>query len=313
MKKGIATLLIAGAAIASISITGFAGTWQQDQTGWYWEEDGAFPVSSWKWLDGNRDGIAECYYFNEQGYLLTNTTTPDGCQVDTEGRWIENNIIQTRSDNEHKNSIEIYEDAYKKTSSLNSYVCTLRDGVGDIWNSTCDYKVKNRNSADGTYIAEIYNADNPTIPSIQFYSDGYCYYRNMDMEDMNVKYEVFHEEEMNDIFKTNIGMVVDSKHLTDLKMLTTDSGEKKFTFRVKLEDEAEINFYIDLYRQAFPVNGVTGTAIVDSNGYIKEYEIIINIEIEEKNSNVWFCLKLENLGEDVDFTLPSTEGYRDLY
>lgn len=57
-----------------------AGTWKQDEAGrWYFENaDGTRRTSGWHWLDGNQDGIAECYYFDAEGWMAANTTTPDG-------------------------------------------------------------------------------------------------------------------------------------------------------------------------------------------------------------------------------------------
>ena len=46
---------------------------------------GSYPTNSWCWIDGNQDGIQERYYFNESGYLLVNTTTPDNNIVDANG------------------------------------------------------------------------------------------------------------------------------------------------------------------------------------------------------------------------------------
>ena len=40
----------------------------------------------WYWIDGNRDGSAECYYFQLYS-LLTDTVTPDGYRVDENGIW----------------------------------------------------------------------------------------------------------------------------------------------------------------------------------------------------------------------------------
>lgn len=44
----------------------------------------------WAWINGY------CYYFTNPNYTekLTNTTTPDGCQVDAEGRWCINGTPQ---------------------------------------------------------------------------------------------------------------------------------------------------------------------------------------------------------------------------
>ena len=82
-----------------------AGEWKQNETGWWWqEEDGSYPVDTWKWLDGNGDGISECYYFNHVGYLVTGTTTPDQYQVNEDGAWTENGIVQTKEESEGESS-----------------------------------------------------------------------------------------------------------------------------------------------------------------------------------------------------------------
>lgn len=76
----------------------YAGEWRQDETGfWYQEDDGSYPINSWKWIDGNGDGIAECYFFDRSGYLAVNTTTPDGYTVDENGAWVLDGVVQTRS------------------------------------------------------------------------------------------------------------------------------------------------------------------------------------------------------------------------
>ena len=68
MKKRTATFIAAAAITISMGSTAFAAGWQQDAAGWWWQEDnGSYPVNTWKWIDGNFDGVAECYYFNESG------------------------------------------------------------------------------------------------------------------------------------------------------------------------------------------------------------------------------------------------------
>lgn len=73
--------------------TAFAGTWRQgigqDPDAWWYDNgDGTFPTSTWRWLDGNGDGVAECYYFDENGKMLADTTTPDGYSLDQNGAWM---------------------------------------------------------------------------------------------------------------------------------------------------------------------------------------------------------------------------------
>lgn len=97
MKKRLATLFLSGAIAISTLSTVFAGTWLQDHVGWWYQnDDGTYPANGWHWIDGNNDGNAECYYFNEVGYCLINTTTPDGYMVDVNGAWIVDGMIQTK-------------------------------------------------------------------------------------------------------------------------------------------------------------------------------------------------------------------------
>ena len=44
----------------------------------------------WQWLDGNEDGIAECYAFDREGWMYADTATPDGYTVNTDGAWAVN-------------------------------------------------------------------------------------------------------------------------------------------------------------------------------------------------------------------------------
>lgn len=93
--KKLYTLTAAAAVVFGMSITAFAGQWRSDALGWWWQNDnGSFPVSCWQWIDGNNDGLAECYYFNENGYCLLNTMTSDGYFVNESGAWIIDGIVQ---------------------------------------------------------------------------------------------------------------------------------------------------------------------------------------------------------------------------
>ncbi len=96
MKKIVVTMLTIVVMITS-SINTYAGEWKKDNIGWWYENDnGSYPTNSWQWIDGNNDGIAESYYFDGDGYLLTNTITPDGFQVNENGIWIINGLIQSK-------------------------------------------------------------------------------------------------------------------------------------------------------------------------------------------------------------------------
>ena len=91
MKK-LAVFILAAAMMITSSMTAFAASWQQNTTGWWYQEDnGTYPTNTWKWIDG------KCYYFDGNGYMLSNTTTPDGYTVDASGAWTELGIVRTKA------------------------------------------------------------------------------------------------------------------------------------------------------------------------------------------------------------------------
>jgi hypothetical protein len=98
MKLVIATTVMS----VVMATTALAGTWSagegvhQDDW-WYDNGDGTYASNGWHWIDGDNDGIAERYYFDADGWLLVNTTTPDGAHVNENGAMTENGVVQTQS------------------------------------------------------------------------------------------------------------------------------------------------------------------------------------------------------------------------
>ena len=81
-KKLIMLGMTVGLSVASY-LTAFAGQWQKNETGWWYQyDDGSFPVNTWEEIDGKQ------YYFDNNGYMLFDTTTPDGYKVGIDGAWI---------------------------------------------------------------------------------------------------------------------------------------------------------------------------------------------------------------------------------
>lgn len=100
-RKKLATVSTAFFSLLMAS-TAFAGTWQagtgENQGKWWYDNgNGSYTSNGWQWIDGNGDGIAESYYFDNNGWLLTNTTTPDGYQVNENGAWIESGSIVSQN------------------------------------------------------------------------------------------------------------------------------------------------------------------------------------------------------------------------
>ena len=115
-RKGLFILGLAAGLSVCTSISAFAGYWvqhdngeweyndcgwKQDSTGWWYKnEDGSYPVSTWQWIDeadreNKGDGVMFCYYFDANGYLVTNTVI-DGNTVDGNGAWTVDGVVQTK-------------------------------------------------------------------------------------------------------------------------------------------------------------------------------------------------------------------------
>lgn len=72
--------------------------WQKNETGWWYGTNAAGTTwyhDGWQWIDGNKDGFSECYYFTPNGYIVTNGKTPDGYDVNADGQWSINGVVQT--------------------------------------------------------------------------------------------------------------------------------------------------------------------------------------------------------------------------
>ena len=117
--KGIKLVLSTAVFMAAFAVNAYAGRWVQDSTGWWYDwGNGSWPASSWQWIDGNSDGVAECYYFDRFGYCMINTTTPDNYQVNASGAWVEGGTVQTRNVGVQKssNSIKTSNSSIQKSS-----------------------------------------------------------------------------------------------------------------------------------------------------------------------------------------------------
>ena len=92
MKKAaraVATMAATVALMGIMSVPAFAAGWQKNDIGWWYvpnADNSTWYVNGWQWIDDGNN-IAHCYYFDENGYILTNATTPDGYYVNEKGRW----------------------------------------------------------------------------------------------------------------------------------------------------------------------------------------------------------------------------------
>ncbi len=100
-KKALQTALTAAMLSALVSFPAFAGRWQQGSgrnsgKWWYNNQDGTYAKDGWFWIDGDEDGIAECYYFDANGWLVTKQAV-EGYQVADDGAWVDSGVVQIKS------------------------------------------------------------------------------------------------------------------------------------------------------------------------------------------------------------------------
>jgi foldase protein PrsA len=86
LTKLIASLIVIG-SVFTLNPIAASAEWKEDNSGW-WYEDGSTWVTGWKLVDG------KWYYFNSDGYMAKNTVI-DGCNLGSDGAWIQNAILAT--------------------------------------------------------------------------------------------------------------------------------------------------------------------------------------------------------------------------
>ncbi|MDD3252200.1 MAG: flavodoxin [Lachnospiraceae bacterium] len=117
MKKIMRMFLVVVVMTILSAFTALAAGWTEEQngTGTGWRYDlgngqyyaGTEAAPSWQWLDGNQDGVAECYAFDASGWMYANTVTPDGYQVDADGKWVVDSLVQSREVSESSAQTDI--------------------------------------------------------------------------------------------------------------------------------------------------------------------------------------------------------------
>lgn len=321
-KIFMATLLLT----LSMSITAFAGTWKQEARGWWWQnDDGSYPQSAWQWIDGNGDGIAESYYFDEDGYLLTGTTAPGGYTVDSNGAWVKDGVVQQQQAGSTEEALRLYIEASKKNNQLSSMAATSditmnmhMEGQNLPVTMYMDMKFKDLNTSSMKYLAEtkidLYGINaNSTI----FYTDGYYY---MALGDQKTKVAMdlgTMTKEINNSLNLS-GDEVLAKALRNLTLRTDANGNRVITYTM---DVNNVSSYIDsIYSMAglssvdtVNIKSIEGTTVINPDGYSisDDMKFSMDMSVSDVTASIDMNVHVDciNIGQQIDFTLPSTEGY----
>ena len=134
LKKNTLRILSTAAVMAMLAnSTAFAGQWKSDTRGWWYQnDDGSYPTNGWQWIDGNGDGVSESYYFDGNGYMFSNTTTPDGYNVNADGAWTQNGTVQTQTTGQSQTANLVSSDEYPLKGKVEKYFCH-EDSAGLVW------------------------------------------------------------------------------------------------------------------------------------------------------------------------------------
>lgn len=92
-KRRLMTILLALIAAMMFSTPVFA-YWVESEEGWQFKRpDETFIQNAWEWIDGDFDGYAELYYFDQDGYCIQNKMK-DGRNLNEEGAWVYQGEVQ---------------------------------------------------------------------------------------------------------------------------------------------------------------------------------------------------------------------------
>ncbi|SFG27020.1 hypothetical protein [Oribacterium sp. WCC10] len=201
-KMNLIRKIVAVGTVAALSLSmaaaSFAGSFETDSTGiWYKNDDGSFPKGVWQWIDADGDGKFQCYAFDENGYVYSNTTTPDGYSTAADGSWIKDGVavVRTVADNlstseivknvkaviNHLNGVENTSESTSETTSTGASTQDVTLTVGQITVSnvtagdivTKKHTVKRPAAAAGTEAEETgpnmnktsFDTNGPSVPA----------------------------------------------------------------------------------------------------------------------------------------------------
>ena len=95
MKKQLIAMIAGIAAAVMMTGAAFAGEFVETSDGLFYNTGYDTCPDGWAWIFGT-DGLARCYYFDENGCAYTNRWTPDGYYVNERGEWVDDGQVVTK-------------------------------------------------------------------------------------------------------------------------------------------------------------------------------------------------------------------------
>ena len=332
MKRFLKMAAAVTALCAAMGITAYAGQWQQDSTGWWYEEDdGSYPASTWQWIDGNGDGISECYYFDSGGYMVFDTTI-NGSQLDENGAWVENGQVQTKKSwalvRQSNDPMEIMRTVSEMNDTQNidaDFVMNMQmtaEGQTIPVASTGNIKMQ-MNGTDLKYLMDMsmdLGALGGVLHTSAFYTDGWYYY---DMGGQKLKMQMDYMEALKNAQAAGLISTDDLSYIQDISMTRNgDSITISYTADGSrlMEQASDImsisGFSLTEQGMNMSITQCGGEFTVDGNGVCTQQKISMGMTLGVGTENVDMQLYMEmNInaaGSNVVVTIPSTDGYVDM-
>ena len=318
-------------AVLSMAFPAFAGQWERDGVTWkYLEDDGSYAQDTWQWIDGNGDGIAECYHFDANGHLDQNTVVNNWI-VDSTGAWVVGGNVQQLDLGATQEEIGAIYQAISETSSAMNSMDAQVDAVinmtidGESLEMLMDMNMKANGLTSGN-LELLYDmavtAEGETININMFYLDGYMY-----MDTMGTKIKM--PMDMDEAMEQSMSMVSqmdisDPLYGMENLKLYYDGAKKTITYDM---NSAELNSAVQGILGAsgmdmselgytYEVARASGSVKVDENGYPTEESVSMEMTMDflgmTMDMGIDMTIVINEPGQPVVISFPSTEGYEEL-
>lgn len=331
MKQWKKTVLLAAPMTLTMAFTGFAGQWEEEDITWkYRQDDGVYAADVWQWIDGNGDGIAECYHFDEDGFLDLNTVVDDWI-VNSQGQWTMGGNVQQLDLNATAEEIgAVYGAANLKTAGLKDFDADVNAVMKfTVDQESIDMLMDMNMKMKGAYTGNMkilydmaLKADGEAMTMTMFYQDGYMY---TETEGVKMKMPMDMDEmmEQSKAMSTSLQFASDQLYGMEHMQMYRNGNAKTITYEMNTDElNAAVNQIMALMGTDFSnmgyeyqVDRASGTIHINEDGYADKESVSMDMSMTVLDMNMDMSIDMDvtikNPGQPVFITLPSTEGYTD--
>lgn len=224
---------------------------------------------------------------------------------------------------------EVFDSAVKKNAELKdmdmttdtTMSMTQGDQKMDIA-TKAELKLNNQGTDKMQYLSNITTTlQGQSVPITMFYKDGYFY---TDSQGQKIKYKMDLTKVVEAVQKSKDGAQLTSADMTELTM-KEDGDNKIFTYTA---DPTKLNSLIESVKGIVGSTGINmedlkmdiksagGEYTVNKDGYYTDMKLKIDMDMTVPGQTISLSMDLNgvinNPGKPVEFTLPDTDGYREI-